>query len=83
MNGVGEQPGSRFAQQQMYVLWHDDKSIDGHLEAAAHSFQNLNKQLVELRRIETRAPVVASEGHEVSLTGLLKPLEASGHEGRL
>lgn len=64
MNGLSRRDPRRLAQQPMHVLGHDDVSVDAHLEAAAHLLQNLEKQIVDRRRIEARPPMVAGEGHE-------------------
>jgi hypothetical protein len=67
----------------MHVLGHDHISVDAQGEVAAHFFQNLEKEIVDGRRVEPSPPVVTSEGHEVSLCGLLKTLQAIRHRRTL
>jgi hypothetical protein len=67
----------------VHVLGHDHISIDAQREPTTHFLQNLDEEIVDGRRVEASPPMVASEGHEVRLCGVLKTLEAMRHRETL
>jgi len=80
---IGQEPEIWFAEQQVDMFGHDDVSVDKHAKTPARAFENVDKQIVSIGRVELGTSVITSEGYEVRVLRLLEALEPSGHKGRL
>jgi hypothetical protein len=63
----------------MDVLGHDDVSVNPHTELAARFVEAHEEEVAGACGIELAFAVVATEGEEVGLTGLLETSEPTGH----
>jgi hypothetical protein len=57
----------------------DNVAIDAHLEATPRLFKSKQKRFLHLHLSQKWKPVIATEGEEVRLPGVMKPLESVGH----
>jgi hypothetical protein len=56
----------------MHVFRHNHVSVDAEPEALSYTFQRAEKCIAGVWPPEVRFPVIAAEGEEVKLTGLVK-----------
>ena len=83
LEGIGEGSTGRFAEEQVNVFRHDDVAVDTEIEGEPDSLQREFEGLPWRVRCKERAPVVATESYEVSLSGFLKSFQSPGHVVRL
>jgi len=72
----------RFAEEQVYVLRHDHIRIDANFVATANPLKRGFEGLLSCGLNEQRAATITTEGHEVSLSGFVKTLQAPRHTER-
>ena len=81
MHRIGQSFRTRLANQQVNVFGHDDVSVNAHLEAQSHAFERLNKEVIDMRRCEVRAPLVTTECEEMGLPGFVESSQSARHAG--
>ena len=72
-----------FAHQQVHVLRHDHISGDVEAVLPPRPFQRDFKQVFGMCTGQQRLTAIATEGHEVQITGLLVSLESPRHGGSI
>jgi len=66
-----ERRGTRFSDEEMYVLGHESVSGDDELKMLAHSIELVLEDGVSAGSREKRKPVITTEGDEVETAGFL------------
>lgn len=69
----------RLANQQVNMIGHYNVAIDEKAVSASYAFERGFEGMLRCVHDERRMAVVAAEGDEVSLAGLVKALESPGH----
>jgi hypothetical protein len=75
----GKPAASRLAQQQVNVLRHYDVAINTHRESPPRLLKSQKKCALHLHLRQMRKAMIATEGKEVGLAGVMKTLESGGH----
>ena len=71
---------SRFADQQMDMLRHDDVPIDAHREALSALLQCDQEHILHVHLCQMRQPMVTAESDKVGLSGIVETLQSCGQK---
>jgi hypothetical protein len=67
----------------MNVFRHDNISVNAHLETQPRTFEAFEKMIVSVRRCELGLPLIATEGEEMGLAGLVESFQSACHAASL
>ena len=83
LQGISQRWPLGFAQQQVYMLWHDYIAIHAKLELAPHTFQRRFEHSHCCIRGKQWMTMITAKCNEMALLRLLKAFESPRHEDNL
>ena len=79
MNGIGQYFFFWFVDEPMYVLGHDNVSINAHSETSSHGFEAKEEQIAGGWRGKVTIAVETGEGNKMRLSGVVVAPQTAGH----
>ena len=79
LDDFGRRNGSRFADEQVEMFWHDDIADQSEAVASAHFLENLHGQILRAGGGQERPSLVAAKSDEVKIAPAGDALEIFRH----